>query len=86
MGRVSTQVCLVGKEALTSELSNPWGLSVDSDGNINVADAGNKVIKFFSPDGKFLMKIVGQGSLTYPIHCVQCDRQLIVSEHYEHCR
>ena len=31
------------------------------------------------------MKIVGQGSLTYPIHCAQCDRQLIVSEHYEHC-
>jgi len=31
------------------------------------------------------MKIGGQGSLTYPIHCVQCDRYLIVSDSYEHC-
>ena len=25
------------------------------------------------------------GSLTYPIHCVQCDRYLIVSDYREHC-
>ena len=68
-----------------SQLSEPWGLSVDSDGNIIVADAGNKLIKLFSPNGKFLMKIGRQGSFTFPIHCVQCDRYLIVSDHEEHC-
>ena len=31
------------------------------------------------------MKIGGQGSFTYPVHCVQCDRYLIVSDSNEHC-
>ena len=74
-----------GEGSSDSQLSDPWGLSADSDGNIIVADAGNKLIKIFSPDGKFLMKIGGQGLLTFPIHCVQYDRYLIVSEHDEHC-
>ena len=74
-----------GRGSLDSQLSNPCGLSVDSDGNIIVADAGNKLIKIFSPDGKFLMKIGGPGSFTYPVHCVQCDRYLIVSDNKEHC-
>jgi len=71
--------------SLDNQLSNFSGLSVDSDGNIIVADAGNKLIKIFSPDGKFLMKMGGQGSFIYPIHCVQCDRYLIVSDCFEHC-
>jgi len=75
-----------GEGSLDSQFFNPRGLSVDSDGNIIVADAGNKLIKIFSPDGKFLMKIGGQGSFTFsPIHCVQCDRYLIVSDIKEHC-
>ena len=74
-----------GKGSLDSQLSDPLGLSVDSDGNIIAADAGNKRIKIFSPDGKLLMKIGGQGSFTYPIHCIQCDGYLIVSDHEEHC-
>ena len=74
-----------GKGSLDSQLINPCGLSVDSDGNIIVADSNNKLIKIFSPDGKFLMKIGGQGLFTYPIHCVQCDRYLIVSDLTEHC-
>ena len=74
-----------GKGSLDNQLNYPWGLSLDSDGNIVVADAGNKLTKIFSPDGKFLMKIGGQGSFTYPIHCVQCDRYLIVSDCNEHC-
>ena len=45
----------------------------------------NKVIKIFSHDGKFLMKIGGQGSFTFPIHCIQSDRYLIVSDYQEHC-
>ena len=64
--------------SLDSQLSNPCGLSVDSDGNIIVADAGNKLLKIFSPDGKFLMKIGGQGAFTFTFHCIQCDRYLIV--------
>ena len=31
------------------------------------------------------MKIGGKGSLNYPVHCVQCDRYLIVSDFSEHC-
>ena len=61
-----------GKGSLDSQLYNPCGLSVDSDGNIIVADAGNKLIKIFSPDGKFLMKIgrAGLSHLPYPLHSV----------------
>ena len=74
-----------GEGSRDNQLSNPLGLSLDSDGNIIVADAGNKLIKIFSPDGKFLLKIGGQGSFTCPFHCVQCDRYLIVSDSHEHC-
>ena len=74
-----------GKGSLDSQLDNPCGLSVDSDGNILVADSGNKLIKVFSPDGNFLMKIGGQGAFTFPLHCIQCDRYLIVSDRDEHC-
>ena len=74
----------VGMFGEKDQPSDRRGLSVDSDGNIIVADAGNKLNKIFSPDGKFLRKI-GQGSLTSPVHCVQCDRYLIVSDDQEHC-
>ena len=67
-----------GRGNLDSQLFNPLGLSVDSDGKVIVADTGNKVIKIFSPDGNFVMKIGGQGSICFPIHCVQCDRYLSV--------
>ena len=42
-------------------------------------------IKIFSPDGKFLRKIGEPGSFSFPVHCVQCDEYLIVSDHSEHC-
>ena len=74
-----------GKGSLDSQLSDPWGLSVDSDGNVIVAYAKSKLIKIFSPDGKFLKPIGGQGSFSFPIHCIQCDRHLIVSDSDEHC-
>ena len=73
-----------GYGSFDSQLSYPLGLSVDSDGNIIVADAGNKAIKIFSQDGKFLMMIGGEFSFTYPVHCVQCDRYLVVSDSNEH--
>ena len=66
-------------------LNYPWGLSVDNDGNIIVADTGNKMIKIFSSDGMFLKKISGQEAFTCPIHCVQYDTYLIVSDKNEHC-
>ena len=31
------------------------------------------------------MKIGGQGSLRFPIHCVQCGEYFIVSDSLEHC-
>ena len=74
-----------GKGRLDSQLSSPCGLSVDSDGNITVADSVNKLIKTFSPDGNFLMKIGAQGSFTFPLHCIQYERYLIVSDYSEHC-
>ena len=74
-----------GEGSLDSQLSNPWGLSVDSDKNIIVADTSNELIKIFSPDGKFLMRIGEQGPLTDPIHCVQCGRYLVMSENDGHC-
>ena len=74
-----------GKGRLDSQLSSPCGLSVDSDGNIIVADSVNKLIKTFSPDGNFLMKIGAQGSFTFPLHCIQYERYLIVSDYSEHC-
>ena len=74
-----------GGGSLDSQLNSPLGLSVDSEGNIIVADVGNKLIKIFSPEGKFLMKIGVEGSFTFPFHCIQYDRYLIVSEHKNHC-
>ena len=31
------------------------------------------------------MKIGGRGSLSYPVHCVQCGEYFIVSDRGEHC-
>ena len=66
-------------------LNDPWGLSVDSDGNVIVVDRGDNLIKFFSSNGKFLMQTGGEGSLKSPVHCIQYDRYLIVSDNGEHC-
>ena len=74
-----------GIGSLNKHLNDPWGLSVDSDSNVIVADRGNSLIKIFSPDGKFLMKIGERGSLKSPMHCIQYDRYLIVSDNGEHC-
>ena len=85
MGRGEYISSFGGKGSLDSQLSNPCGLSVDGEGNIVVADAGNKLIKIFSLKGNFLIKINGRCSFTFPVHCVQCDRYLIISDYNEHC-
>lgn len=58
-----------GKGRGDDELYDPCGLSVDASGNIIVFDSGNKVIKIFSTDGKFVRQIGGPKSLTFPVHC-----------------
>ena len=74
-----------GKGSMDNQLSDPCGLFVDSDGNIIVADTGNKLIKIFAPDGTFLRKFGEQGSLSYPIHCVECDNNFVVSDMNDNC-
>jgi len=69
-----------GKGNRDHRLGRPLGLSVDSDGNVMVADYGDKLIKKFSPSGQFLCKIGGEGSVKGPWHCVQHDNLLIVSD------
>ena len=59
-----------GHGNLDKHTNDPWGLSLDIDGNVIVVDKGNSVIKIFAPDGKFLMKIGGKGSLKSPRHCI----------------
>ena len=41
--------------------------------------------QIFSPDGHYLSTFGGEGSFTFPIHCVQYDKYLIVSDAGEHC-
>ena len=69
-----------GKGTLDHQLNFPTGLSIDSDGNIIVADGDNKLIKIFSADGQFLNKLGTEGSFTEPFHCIQRDKYLIVSD------
>ena len=73
-----------GKGSANSQLFSPRGLSLDSDGNIIVAHL-KKEIKIFSPKGKFVRKIGGPRSFSSPVHCVQCNEYLIVSDYHEHC-
>lgn len=61
----------------------PWGVSVDSDGHIIVADSYNKVIKIFTACGQFLRKF-GKDFLIDPCHCIQKDQHLIVSDQGDH--
>ena len=74
-----------GKGSANSQLFSPRGLSLDSVGNIIVADPVNKEIKIFSPKRKFVRKIGGPRSFSSPVHCVQCNEYLIVSDYHEHC-
>ena len=70
-----------GEGRLDGQIKFPWGLSLDSNGNIIVVDGGNKFIKFFSPVGKFLTKMGGPSSRSNHFHCVQSGGDLIVSDY-----
>ena len=71
--------------SLDRQLNGPCGLSIDSDGNILVADSLNKSIKIFSSGRHILSKIGKEGSFTEPFHCIQHDNYLIVSDSGDHC-
>ena len=73
-----------GKGSLDHQFSSPSGLSIDSDSNIIVADRGNKLIKIFSADGKFLHNLGTERSFTEPFHCIQHDNYLIVLDSGDH--
>ncbi|XP_078361779.1 E3 ubiquitin-protein ligase TRIM45-like [Oculina patagonica] len=70
---------------LDHQLATPIGLSVDSDGNFIVCVRDSKITKIFSPRGQILRTFGGEGSFTYPYHCIQYDKYLIVSDRDEHC-
>ena len=74
-----------GRGNLDHQRRGPCGLSIDSDGNNMVADRFNKLIKIFHADGQFLRTIGAEGSFTFPFHCVQYEKYLIVSDRDEHC-
>ena len=59
-------------------------MSVNCNGNI-VADSRNKLVKILSQGGQLLQKIGRDGSFTFPFHCVQYDKHLIVSDSRGHC-
>ena len=67
------------------QFNSPMGLSVDSDGNIIVADSDNKLIKIFTPSGQFLRKFGGEDLLLDPCHCIQKDQYFIVSDCGDDC-
>ena len=60
-----------------SSLSEPRGISFDADGNLIVCDAGNKCVRFFSPEGN-IFKTIGAGRLRMPFNCVCHEVCLIV--------
>ena len=82
-GEYLNQFGVIGN--LDHQLNGTRGLSVNCDGNIIVADLGNKLVKIFSQSGQLLQKIGGDGSFTFPFHCIQYDKYLIVSDQHEHC-
>ena len=74
-----------GKGNLDHQLKSPFGLSADSDGNIIVADSGNKVVKVFSTRKQVLQKFGENEVFNYPCSCVPYEHYLIVSDNNEHC-
>src|SRR5439155_24736051 len=48
------------------QFNQPWGVAVDKDGNIYVADWKNHRVQKLSPEGKFLMKFGQYGKVEEP--------------------
>jgi sugar lactone lactonase YvrE len=75
----------VGAPSTSSEgFDTPGGLTIDDDGNLYVADTGNKVVKKFSPTGVFLESI-GDGALDVPTSVAVNSRgQVFVADETAH--
>lgn len=78
-----------GMRELEHQIKSPSGLSIDKNGNIIVADTGNRVVKIFTPEGNFLREIgtrfeSGEPSFCYPCHCVQVNKYFVVSDTFAH--
>jgi len=54
------------KGNLDDQLMTPHGLSVNCDGNIIVADSGNKLVKIFLKAASFYRKLAGTALLPFP--------------------
>jgi len=52
------------------QFNRPWGITIDTDGDIYVADWGNNRVQKFSPDGTYLLSFgsdpQGGGDLDHP--------------------
>jgi DNA-binding beta-propeller fold protein YncE len=50
-------------ESGDGQLSSPWGITLDADGRVYVADSANKRIQVFTLEGEFLLKwgVLGRG-------------------------
>ena len=70
--------------SLDHQLKNPEGLSINGNGDVIVADNGNKLIKIFSFRGEYLRQFGGVGSLVNPNHCIQQGQYFIVSDYGDH--
>ena len=63
------------KEPGNSHLNHPWGITIDSSGNLLITEQAG-VIKKFSPDGKFIIKWGSRGNSTgqfQHLHDIELD-------------
>ena len=74
------QQCYEKRDRVTAEIKNHQGHDCATEVRVQDKKDGS-----FSPFGHFLRKLGGEGSFTFPFHCVQYDKYLIVSDAYEHC-
>jgi len=71
------------KGDLEHQMLSPGGLSVGKNGNIIVADSWKQAILIFTSEGNFVRKI-DERSFVYPMHCVQVDKYIVVSDGSAH--
>ena len=72
-----------------SRFQNPFGVAIDQEGRIFVADSGNHRIQVFSRDGAFLSQFgshgAGPGQLNQPVGiAIDQEGRIIVVEHLSH--
>ena len=76
------------KGSAHGQFSKPWGVAVDDDGNIYVADTGNKSIQKFTSDGKFITATENKrGQLSSPQGIVihPHNKKVYIVDNNNHC-